>query len=48
MGGVGLGGLGGLLILVLGIENSTPYLICGADNHAPPSSGAKFNKNIYL
>ena len=43
MGGVGLGGLGGLFILVLGIENRLPYFDCGADNHAPPSSGAKFN-----
>jgi len=43
MGGVGLGGLGGSGILVLGIENSTPYLISGAGNQHRPSSGAKFN-----
>lgn len=43
MGGVGLGGLGGLLILVLGIENSLTYFDCGAGNQHRPSSGAKFN-----
>lgn len=43
MGGVGLGGLGGLIILVLGIEIGLMYFICGAGNQHRPSSGAKFN-----
>lgn len=44
MGGVGVGGLGGSVILVLGIKNRAPYLICGAGNHAPHTNVAKFNK----
>lgn len=44
MGGVSAGGLMGSVILVLGIENILPYFYCGADNHAPPINGAKFNK----
>ena len=44
MGGVGFGGLGGLIILVLGIEISLMYFICGAGSQYRPSSGAKFNK----
>ena len=43
MGGLGLGGLGGLLILILGIEISLMYFMCGAGNQHRPSSGDKFN-----